>query len=538
MRSVKNIRSFDREAENAALQSEFCIIGAGAAGQTVARHLAYHGREVVLVESGLNDFDANTQELADGDQTAGSHNYYPLRDARLRLYGGSTAIWGGRCAALDPIDYERRPWVPYSGWPVTYEEIRPYTKEAFRRLGVVPASSLSDLGLDASLDASLIDQPLWAFDDRAERFTSTADELAGLGVEIVMGASLTSLDVSENGTVGSAVFRNFQHAALTVRARHYVLATGGIENARLLLAAAPARPDGLGNGRGLVGRYFMEHPHARIGEVVPSEKTKIGAGSLLRLFPKYIFRNKQRYAPALRPSEAAQRERGLLNTAATIALRRREGQPQARHQRLIASAKHGLPATKLFRRTYHSLKQASLHVSAATYPRPQAGRYARKQNTHGLFVVARAEQAPNPDSRVLLSRDTDRFGMRKARLDWRLSEIDKHSARGLVECLDQALRGMGAGTALPSPWLDDPDTLWKNDPLVSSHAIGGYHHMGTTRMAATPSEGVVDANGKLFESPNLYLAGSSVFPTGGWANPTLTIIALALRLGDHLAAQR
>jgi len=128
----------------------------------------------------------------------------------------------------------------------------------------------------------------------------------------------------------------------------------------------------------------------------------------------------------------------------------------------------------------------------------------------GLYVVARAEQAPNPASRVVLSEKRDVFGLPQIALDWRFSEIDKR------------------------PWLEEEGIPWEMDPLISNHPVGGYHHMGTTRMAASPSVGVVDADCRVHGLGNLYVAGSSVFPTGGWANPTLTILALALRLGDHL----
>ena len=531
------MRDFSRADEDAEERAGVCVIGAGAAGQTVARRLAERGADVLLVESGGRDFDAATQDLADGDLAEGSESYYPVRDARLRLYGGTTAIWGGRCAPLDPIDFERRAWVAHSGWPISADDLTPYTDEAFAALGLPPHEGLRTLGLDPAFDPAKLDQPLWAFDDEAERFTSTAKDLEDAGVRIVLGATLTRIEAGEGGAVVACVFRNLGQRSLTVRARRFVLAAGGIENARLLLACAPGRPEGLGNARGLVGRYFMEHPHARIGEVVPRGEDAEGAAAALRLFPKHAFRRGTRYACALRPSEAVQAERGLLNTAASLALRPREGGQLPAHQRMIAGLKHGLPAKRRYRRAYHAAKQASLRVSARRYPGPVARRYERRRDTHGLFLVARAEQAPNPDSRVTLSDERDALGVRCVRLDWRLSEIDKRSARGLVTLLDEELTRLGVGAALPSAWLDDPATLWRPDPLVSAHAIGGYHHMGTTRMAATASEGVVDADGRLFEAPNLYVAGSSVFPTAGWANPTVTILALALRLGDHLAGQ-
>lgn len=148
--------------------------------------------------------------------------------------------------------------------------------------------------------------------------------------------------------------------------------------------------------------------------------------------------------------------------------------------------------------------------------------------------MIRAEQAPNPDSRVVLSQQRDALGVLKADLDWKLSEIDKHTVRAMVRLLDADLTRMGVGAVRPSDWLQEPGDAWPTDPTVGTHPIGGYHHMGATRMSADPHGGVVDADCRVHGYGNLHIAGSSVFATAGWANPTLTILALARRLGDHL----
>jgi choline dehydrogenase-like flavoprotein len=153
---------------------------------------------------------------------------------------------------------------------------------------------------------------------------------------------------------------------------------------------------------------------------------------------------------------------------------------------------------------------------------------------YGLYAVIRAEQAPNPDSRIVLTDDRDALGMPRIALDWRLSAIDKDSIRILMKAFDEELRDHGLGSSEPADWLDESGPGWETDPLVSNHPIGGYHHMGTARMAANPRDGVVDANCRVHGVANLYIASSAVFPTAGWANPTLTILALSLRLADHL----
>jgi choline dehydrogenase-like flavoprotein len=151
--------------------------------------------------------------------------------------------------------------------------------------------------------------------------------------------------------------------------------------------------------------------------------------------------------------------------------------------------------------------------------------------------MIRGEQAPNPASRVTLAPVRDALGVPQARLDWRLSAQEKHTVAVLVERLSAEFERLGHGRIKPADWLADPSPAWPVDPTVGNHAIAGYHHMGTTRMAASPAQGVVDADCRVHGYDNLYVAGSSVFATSGWANPTLTILALARRLGAHLAGR-
>jgi choline dehydrogenase-like flavoprotein len=154
-----------------------------------------------------------------------------------------------------------------------------------------------------------------------------------------------------------------------------------------------------------------------------------------------------------------------------------------------------------------------------------------------LALVIRAEQAPNPDSRVLLTGDKDALGMPRVALDWRLSAIDVDSVAGLIAALDRESRRLDLGEVEPASWLAESGKRWVSDELVSAHPIGGFHHMGTTRMSADPRRGVTDGWGRVHGLPNLHIAGSSLFPTGGWANPTLTILALTLRTADRISGE-
>ena len=524
------LRDFNKDQIAETLNADTCIIGAGVAGQTLAMRLKRGGQRVLLIESGGLEFKSSTQKLSDGDVSG--EPYYELISSRLRLFGGTAAIWGGRCAELDPIDFEARDFVPHSGWPITKDDLSPFYKRAYEALdidatGVSPFTG-SRQNDRTALNSDRLERGFWRFDENGERFTNLSRGNLEQ-VDILINATLTKIDVAENGAVTSVTVSNAHDQQAQIKAKSFVMAAGAIETIRLLMGAVPSRPNGLGNSRDLLGRFFMEHPHARGGEIV-----SVRLATSLRVLPRMKRAHGQRYAAYLRLSEDEQKRQGVLNSALSLAPRRHAGESQELVRALKEKLKHDLPSTKFWRTSYKGLK--NLSTLAREQVDPWASVWAVKQSgkKRGLYAVIRAEQAPNPDSRIVLSARKDRYDLPLADLDWQFTDLDKHSVKALMDTLKAEYQRLGWGDVIPARWLDNPSEVWKFDPLVSAHAIGGYHHMGGTRMAATASTGVVDENCRLFESPNLYISSSSVFPTGGWANPTLTIIALAERLGDHL----
>lgn len=513
------------------LQAQVCIIGAGVAGQTVALRLAEMNVDVLLLESGGQDFQPKTQVLAEGKNIG--ETYYDLETTRLRLFGGTAAIWGGRCAELDSIDFEKRDYIPHSGWPITKNDLDPYYERAFQALGLERNGNgrLWDIvnATKPPFDDRKLSVGLWSFDEEGERFTNTKRGHLKR-IRTVINASVTEIDISDSGAVASVSVDSLNGKSMTVKASKFVLAAGAIETVRLLMGAVPKRPVGLGNSHDKLGRYFMEHPHARGGQILPENY----AQSLLAL-PRALRFKGQRYAGYLRPSDELQRQAGILNSSLSFAPRRHEGLEKDAFRAAKDNLKHGLPSTKLFRSMYKGVKAIGIKGREMTEPWPSVRKLKRSPEKFGLYAVIRAEQSPNPDSRIRLSSNIDALGMRHVELNWQFSDIDKRSVRVLMETLGEEYERLGWGRVDPSPWLYDENENWKIDPLISSHHIGGYHHMGGTRMSATSSTGVVNADCRLHESPNLYVASSSVFPTGGWANPTVTIMALAERLADHLS---
>ena len=506
------------------LEGEVCIIGAGAAGISLTRRLLELGHTVVLLESGGLDYEPATAALNAGDNAG--EDYYDLEDSRLRFFGGTTAIWGGRCAELDPIDLERRDYVPHSGWPIGWDELERWYAEARPHFGLPTGrpepDSLRAAGVKLPSFAEL-ETPLWTFDRRFNRFAweSCADLEADPKCQVAIHATVTAI-VAEGRGIGRVEARSLGAGRLTVRAKAFVLAAGGIETPRLLLASD------LGNGHDQVGRYFMEHPHARGGRIV-----KGAAWPLLKAFGRRHRIAGQDLAALISPSEALQRREGILNTSLTIVARQPQGRRQFIGMKAYSGLKHSMAPTKRGRALWMATKKAAgwaqRHVDPA---RPWL---LHKLGNLEIALLVRGEQAPNPESRVTLGGERDPTGVPRVKLDWRLLPIDVRSVAMLVETLGRELERLGLGRVEPADWL--AGGRWQTDPLISSHPIGGYHHMGTTRMGSDPRTSVTDSDGRVHGLGNLWVAGSSLFPTGGWANPTLTIVALALRSAETISRE-
>ncbi|MBW2399545.1 MAG: GMC family oxidoreductase [Deltaproteobacteria bacterium] len=480
-----------KEAPKQEIDTDLCIIGAGAAGIAIAREFAGTAVRVTLLESGGRTPDAATQSLYRG--TSMAQKYFRLDAARSRYLGGSTNCWMGFCRPLDEDDFERRDWIPHSGWPYDRATLEPY----YRRAQAVCA--LRPFGY-RGVDFATPRRPELIFPDARvlthcfqiapTRFGELyRDELAAArNVDTWLYANVVEIE-PDPGTrrVAKLRVRVLDGPEFSVRSRVVVLATGGIENARLLLASNRVEAAGLGNRHDLVGRFFMEHPHTHSGEFLPSPVARpLGLYQLHR-------RGRVEVLGVLALSAAVRRDARLANFTASLA------------------------------------------------PRPQAGAFERDlgvviagfdaegERAQGIprFVFSNeCEQVPNPESRVQLAYERDALGMNRVTLKWRLTSEDRDSLRRSHEILAREIGRAGLGRVKPG--LGGADGAWPAD------LNGARHHMGTTRMHSDPKQGVVDADSRVHGIANLFVAGSSVFPTSGAANPTLTIVALALRLADHL----
>jgi len=534
----------DELDEGAEIGCDVAIVGAGAAGITLARELAAGGVEVVLAESGLLEVDGPTQELNEGEVRG--LPYEPLESARARVLGGTTALWTGWCKPLDPVDLAARPALGLPGWPVPAGELAPYYARAMPHLEVGPnrfdGQPWRDLGeASDAFDPARLALTFWERSPPTRFGERYRDELgASPRIRVLLGANLTGVRLDPGGaSVRQLDLASLGGRRVLLKAERYVLACGGIENARLLLASDDVLPEGAGNRHDLVGRHFMEHPQFEVAQVFPADTF----GFLDRYYRRRQDGRFHRVGWQLPP--AAQEALGAANHAAEILIEPgREGAAD-RASTLLGEVAGGRIPDELDRRLLEVL--ADLGGAARGAWRKYAGGKEVNRPPRALALHVTVDLVPDPDSRVTLTGERDALGLRRAALDWRLGAANGRGVGALARAVAAELGRLGLARVRLHPALDDETGAWaaggranlvghgENPDLPPMHI--SWHHMGTTRMAADPASGVVDADCRVHGVANLHVAGSSVFPSTGNANPTLTIVALAVRLADHLKAR-
>ncbi|MCZ6888163.1 MAG: GMC family oxidoreductase [Gammaproteobacteria bacterium] len=478
-----------------ATRYDLCIIGAGACGITIAREFNGRNAKVALVESGAFEPSTVVHELYDGE-TSGVREGY-LMQTRLRLFGGTTNHWGGLCRPFDELDFKQRDWISHSvAWPFTRRELEPFYERAAGVVELPPffasGPPSSDL-VDESCELSAL---LFRFSPPTRFGSAYRQELLDSdNVSVFLNCNAADLPLTDNKSgVESLKIVTNDRRTFHIRAKQFVLATGGLENPRFLLNCNNDIEAGLGNHSDLVGRYFMSHaPVGGLGAV--SFTGKHTASIVERVVLKAADHTGQqpprRYVRYVGIKEAVQRRLGLLNQGFAF-WRAIEDLPEDLQRFVDVSGAFS---------KFHSGDGTSA--------------------TFGLTSVA--EQSPNPNSRVSLADERDFTGMRKIKFDFRTNPLDRESVAKSIEFLATELGRLGLGRVRFD--IDDPVDLPFNPD---------DHHMGTTRMHEDPKLGVVDVNAKVHGLRNLFVTGGSVFPSGGFANPTITMVAVALRLADHL----
>jgi len=479
--------------QGALLEGDVCIIGSGAAGLTLAQSLAGSTNSVVVLESGGLEANEATDALSvgrvHGPLFDDSSRY--LEATRTRRFGGLTNVWRRTSRPLDEEDLAPRSWVPDSGWPLDPRALEPYYAKARAALILEESSAAPGRAPGELLEAdSRFDTSWLNYATPAALGAGWRRSIASLAqVEVFTHATATGLELDDAGDrVARVVVRCLDGPDFAVRARHFVLAAGALENARLLLASSSQRAAGLGNAHDLVGRFFMEQLVLRAGYVFLPGRVDLMAGY-----------DEPPAAPArraaIRPAGSLQAQRELLNSLALFEPASLKGRRSL--SRAVCRAVGGLDRL--------------------------GGRQPAGADYFGA-VSLRGEQRPERDNRLVLQQERDALGVPRIGLTWQPTEHDRWSLRTTARLLGESLGRFGLGRL----------QLRVGGQLRSNFFGPAGHQSGTTRMSRYASLGVVDPDCRVHDLPNLFLAGSSVFPTSGCSGPMLTTVALSLRLGDHL----
>lgn len=508
--------------DGTALNADLCIVGAGAAGIAIAKEFLATPHSVILLEGGGPDSEPESQALYDSEVVGYPH--YGIHRGRARVFGGTTTLWAGQALPLDEIDFQPRPWVADSGWPFRRIELEPYYGRAESVMGLQPQDYTRSLwppvpkpGFDGALFRPLTSQ----FSPQPNFAVAYGAQLKhARNVTVVLHANVLRLNAGASGSaVDSLDIASLSGRRGTVRAKHYVICCGGIETARLLLVSDNVHQSGLGNEFDLVGRYFQDHIQAA---TLPIRNYR---PILLDLqgsrYVGGIARNSK-----LALSNQLQESAGVLNATVGVTSDAfvSADSPVEAAKRLVKAVLNRRPGMA----RWQDLRRAVLaphQLAGAAYRR-----YVKKQTAFRMegtpHIGVQCECAPIASSRVALSSQTDALGVRRVRLDWELSPLVLKTVQVAVRSFGEQIARLGLGEC-------DLETV----EMQTAEKWGFFdsnHHIGTSRMSDSPRQGVVNPDCRMHAVDNLYVASSAVFPTGGHSNPTLTILALAMRLSDHL----
>ena len=522
------IRDFCEFDEHAMVTADVCIVGSGAAGITLAREFIGTRFSVLMLEGGGLEAEGETQKLYDSEVVGLPHT--GVHEGRARVFGGTTTLWGGQALRLDAFDFQKKSWIPFSGWPISREELEPFYDRADRVLHLGPRISYRDLcvtfGFQApAFDPSRLYMECSQWSPKPNFATTYRRELKGASnVQVLLHANVTSIITNSSAAAVEQIeFQTLTGKNGTAKARFYVICCGGIETARLLLASDRVEPQGLGNKHDLVGRFFQEHIHIRLGDLQTNGR------KCLQEFFESFYRNGLKYFPVIALSRSVQAEKQLLSVHGSAMFDDVKDSGIVALKQLFRILRRG---TKGETGELQRFLRDAL-VSPGDLCRLGYRFYFQKRSgtprQGPIYIGAQVEVAPNPDSRVTLGKARDRLGMRKVKLDWRIGEFERRTLHEYIWTVASEFERLGLA------FFDLNQVAFLDDSVAWVRmAHDSAHHMGTTRMHENPQQGVVDADCRVHGVNNLYIGSSAVFPTSACSNPTLTILALCLRIADKL----
>jgi choline dehydrogenase-like flavoprotein len=507
------------------LSADLCIIGSGAAGITIGREFINSSHRVIILEGGGTTVEPSNQEPYRSEVVGLNHN--GIHIGRVRALGGTTTAWAGQSLPLFDIDFQKREWINQSGWPISRSDLSPFYPRAQAVMQLAPVSH--DL---ASWPESAARPPVYASGDLVSYYSQFSpvpnfaraygsDIRTAKNIQLITNANVVALQSTPNAAaVYQVEARSFAGKHLSVRAKVFIVCCGGIESARLLLASNSVEPSGIGNSHDVVGRYFQDHP----GVVFPVQPRNS------RQFNQWYdsFRQSNiRHCIKIAASEALQKSERILHAGGEIFYPAEQDDPIDAAKLIISSVRNA----QLRPQVPHALlriAQRPDRVFRAAFRRYIKGQVASVGSSQPRLGIS-VEQQPNPLSRVTLGKATDSLGMPRTVLDWKLTDLEARSISVLAHAIAKEWKRLDLADL-------DPDAVPIHGRELGLH--GGYtdasHHMGTTRMGTDPLSSVVDPRCRVHGYSNLYIGSSSVFPTGGFSNPTLTLMALSLRAADEI----
>jgi hypothetical protein len=508
--------------DNVAYDADLCIIGGGIAAYTLLSALSDTSMRVIVVERGGMK-PGPDQESEKACHVSG-HSFTGHLEGRYFGLGGTSEYWGGQALPLEEFDLTKKEWIDFSGWPISLEEISPYYPDAEKLFQVDPIAYSTDVFELRSLaplpwNQSTIKLHFSKWSPRPNFKPNLLDAYSSAArTSILLNAVVSSLEFDANNKeVTHIQIQSHSGKRGTIKATAFVLAAGGIENARILQVSSTLP------GNKWIGRMFQDHPTAQVATIHPTDMH-----SLQRYFG-YFFKGRTRCLPRLSLTAEAQREKRMLAATAFIQFLPKEGS-------LFEAMK---PVYRELSRlkfpSYSNIKTlfGALRKIGEVFPMLKAywgGGYIYVPNSIPRLTIM-LEQSPDVDSYVGLSSALDRYGMQVSDIHWQIPDTTIDTLKEFCAMLENEFSRLSLGHIEWDPWIN------QDNKTIKAHLIDAYHHMGTTRMSTSDASGVVDENCRMHGTGNVYVAGSSVFPTSGHSNPTLTFMALALRLGQHLKLQ-
>ena len=495
-------------------QADVAIVGAGAAGISLALALQDKGISSILVEGGDINYSEASQDLYDGKQFGDYYSQAGLKHSRMRFFGGSTNCWAGGCTVFETHDFAARPWLELQKWPLNYDDLRPFYAKAASQLGLnletveAPSSGKRLPNLGPFVTRSLEYTKKIRFKQEYAK-----DIMDSSNIKCLLSANFECFEKNSHG-VSALIVKDYSGHSVKILAKKYVISAGGIESARILMNSARTHGGGFGVEKGNLGRNFCDHPIAPCASVYFDDST----AAKKFLAQSYWAKGTEPYF--VLPYEI-QKKFEISNCALQVF----EEMPPFSESEISA-----LSFYEYLKGVSNNAPEIKDYLNVVTHPvRIWEAWKKRKSGERSRFSIRfQMEQIPVKENGLRLLDEKDAFGLHKVGLDW---TMDSFARKTIDVNLYHIVKAFGADQ---SAVLSLDPQLVSDRKSVPRDLRGGQHHCGTTRMGATSDEGVVDSDLRVFGVDNLHVLSSSVFPSNSWANPTFTIIALSHRLASHI----